>query len=71
MARREELGHPLGLVPPTPLPVAPKPDPASLPTAARDFVLELGTEELPPEDVDSALEQLRWLEGAFLAWRCF
>ncbi len=35
MARREELGHPLGTLAATALPVAPKPDPAKLPKEAR------------------------------------
>ncbi len=28
-------------------------------TAARDFVLEVGTEELPPDDVQAGISQLR------------
>jgi len=59
MARREELGHPLGVItppspPPTELPIA-----AGNASAAAPFVLEVGTEELPPEDLIAALEQLR------------
>jgi len=65
MARREELGHPLGLVPPLapPPPAAPGPSDA----APRAFVLEIGCEELPPDDVASALEQLRERVPALLA----
>ena len=42
------------------------------PTRATDFLLEIGTEELPPGDLTSAIEQLRegvktFLEGARLA----
>ncbi len=33
--------------------------PASLPEAAADFLFEIGVEELPAADVDSALDQLR------------
>ena len=63
MARREELGHPLGVIPPPadPEPVTIQP-PAS--TSGRshdsaDFVLEIGSEELPPDDVKTAVQQLR------------
>ena len=59
MARREELGHPLGTVLPPPPPVAPKPVLSTLPTSPATFVLEIGTEELPPDDVASGIEQLR------------
>ncbi|GAX84334.1 hypothetical protein CEUSTIGMA_g11756.t1 [Chlamydomonas eustigma] len=60
IARREELGHPLGLVQPTLQLAAPKPDLSLLPSTASTFVLEVGCEELPPHEVDSALEQLRF-----------
>ena len=59
MARREEQDYPLGSV------AAPLPPQLAalaahdLPTEPATFVLELGSEELPPDDVDSALEQLR------------
>lgn len=60
MARREELGHPLGTVAPA---AAPQPPALAVPpaseTSARDFVLEIGSEELPPEDVVSGMEQLQ------------
>lgn len=56
--RREELGHPLGLVAPTAPPAASRPA-AGDATAARDFVLEVGTEELPPDDVQAGISQLR------------
>ena len=59
MERRAELEHPLGLVlPPVVSPPAAL-DHSRLPTAAEDFVLELGTEELPPQDVVTASQQLR------------
>lgn len=59
LERRKELGHPLGLVPPAPLPPPPPQAPQQLQKAQADFVLEVGCEELPPHDVASALEQLR------------
>jgi len=59
LARREELGYPLGLVPPTdPVKVSPS-DSATLPASPATFVLELGSEELPPDDVLSAIKQLK------------
>ncbi|KXZ51509.1 hypothetical protein GPECTOR_12g472 [Gonium pectorale] len=56
--RREELGHPLGLIPP---PAKPTPGRPAVPSSAepRAFVLEVGTEELPPDDVEAAVAQLR------------
>jgi glycyl-tRNA synthetase len=59
MERREELEHPLGIVPPAPEAPPPALDLGHTPTSAADFVLEVGCEELPPSDVRSALEQLR------------
>lgn len=59
LARREEQGHPMGTVAPPLPPPLPAISHASLPTDPATFVLELGSEELPPDDVDSALEQLR------------
>ena len=59
MARREELGHPLGTVSPAAEPLAPLGDVGSPPVEAADFVLEVGCEELPPDDVQAALNQLR------------
>lgn len=58
LARREEQGYPMGVVPPLADP------PAATPAAERSaeaapFVLEIGSEELPPEDVVAALEQLK------------
>ncbi|KAF5842959.1 glycyl-tRNA synthetase alpha subunit-domain-containing protein [Dunaliella salina] len=59
LSRREELGHPLGVIsPPTP-PSPQQPKPVAGGVAAAPFVLEVGTEELPPEDLDAGLEQLR------------
>eukprot|EP00740_Mantoniella_antarctica_P015918 CAMPEP_0181369404 /NCGR_PEP_ID=MMETSP1106-20121128/12754_1 /TAXON_ID=81844 /ORGANISM="Mantoniella antarctica, Strain SL-175" /LENGTH=1063 /DNA_ID=CAMNT_0023485887 /DNA_START=49 /DNA_END=3236 /DNA_ORIENTATION=- len=57
VARREELGFPLGVWEPTlaaPPPVSAHPPP----TAAADFFLEVGTEELPAADVASGAAQL-------------
>jgi glycyl-tRNA synthetase len=59
LARREEQGYPLGqTLPPVP-PSLPELAVHNLPTEPATFVLELGSEELPPDDLDSALEQLR------------
>ena len=72
MERRAELEHPLGLVSP-PLPQPPAAiDTAHLPAGPADFVLEVGTEELPPDDVVSACEQLRCagvLQGRHCHWK--
>lgn len=64
MARREELGHPLGSIPPPPEaePVTIQPEASTSGRSAEsaaNFVLELGSEELPPDDVMSAVHQLR------------
>jgi glycyl-tRNA synthetase len=59
VARREELGHPLGTIPAL---VAPPAGAVAAPADSatrRDLVLEIGSEELPPDDVVAALEQLR------------
>lgn len=58
LERREEQGYPLGLVP---APEAPRPGAPRAATSAgpRDFVLEIGSEELPPDDVLSGMAQLR------------
>ena len=50
-----------------PAPVAPPPLPKKLPDQPADFLLEIGTEELPAGDVDAALEQLRVAAPQFLA----
>ncbi|GFH31273.1 uncharacterized protein HaLaN_30280, partial [Haematococcus lacustris] len=73
LSRREELGHPLGLVAP---PAPPNPTPAppsgtsraevSSEAAQHSFVLEIGTEELPPEEVQSCVQQLRQRVGPLL-----
>ena len=57
--RREEQGFPLGTVPPPTAPALPAILPEALPIEPSTFVLELGSEELPPDDVEAALEQLR------------
>ena len=62
IARREELGFPLlkgeadGASAAAPAP--PTPTQRALPTSAADFVLEVGCEELPPSDADTAAAQL-------------
>ena len=55
--RRDELGHPLGVhtCHPAPEPVAD----GDFPDQAAELLLEIGTEELPPADVASAIAQLR------------
>lgn len=66
--RREELGHPLGVVPPASAPVVPPPlSLSSSSSSPRDFVLEIGSEELPPADVESGIAQLRERVPALLA----
>ena len=60
LAQREELDYPwrkLARKPETKL--APDVKEAPAPTATAPFLLELGTEELPPLDVDAAIEQLK------------
>ncbi|KIZ07293.1 glycyl-tRNA synthetase alpha chain [Monoraphidium neglectum] len=59
LERREEQGYPLGQVaPPEALtPGKPAPPPSGAPPRA--FVLEIGSEELPPDDVLSGIAQLR------------
>lgn len=59
LQRREELGHPLGVIAPPAPPQAAAPARQSDLVTPRTLVVEVGTEELPPDDVDSALEQLR------------
>lgn len=59
MERRLELEHPLGQIPPPPVPPPPTQPTRPLQAAQADFVLEIGCEELPPDDVASALDQLR------------
>ncbi|MFI5495710.1 glycine--tRNA ligase [Actinoplanes sp. NPDC051859] len=58
VARREELGHPLGVV--APLPECAEAV-AGVPgeSGARTVVLEIGTEELPPAEARAAREQVR------------
>ena len=57
VARREELGFPLGVWEPEPVP-DPVRTKGAAPAEAADFFLEVGTEELPPADVASGSEQL-------------
>lgn len=63
--KREEQGHPLGVIPPPP---SQAPEPVTIQPEAStsgrndgsdNFVLEIGTEELPPHDVVTAVQQLR------------
>lgn len=71
IARREELGHPLGLIssskdeePPAQAAAAAAAAqaPAVVARALSSpdmFVLEIGSEELPPDDVQAGMTQLR------------
>ena len=69
MERRKELDYPLGTIPAE---AGPPPAPTAAPSAASNgaspaaepprgcLLVELGTEEMPPADVDSAAEQLEY-----------
>jgi len=57
MARRAELGHPLGVV--SPLPPAAAFEAASAGEAPRTLVFEVGTEEMPPSEARAAVQQVR------------
>jgi len=57
VARRDELGHPLGLVAPLP-PAVPVAAPASHPSP-RALIFEIGTEELPPAEARAARDHVR------------
>jgi glycyl-tRNA synthetase len=60
MARREELGHPLGTVTSsTDEEPAAAGKAAAGPASPELFVLEVGSEELPPDDVLTGMAQLR------------
>jgi len=63
MARREELGHPLGTIAPPaepePITIHPEASTSGRTADSADFVLEVGSEELPPDDVMTAVQQLR------------
>lgn len=58
VARREELGHPLGVAGPLPEIAAPVAAPAH-DDGPRTLVLEVGTEEMPPSEARTARDQLR------------
>jgi glycyl-tRNA synthetase len=57
VAKREELGHPLGVA--TPLPGAAAFEATSRETRPRTLVFEVGTEEMPPSEARAAGAQLR------------
>jgi glycyl-tRNA synthetase len=65
IARREELGHPLGTITPSSMSSSSDDDAAAAAAAGQAgsspelFVLEVGSEELPPDDVLSGMEQLK------------
>ncbi|MDG4826981.1 glycine--tRNA ligase [Asanoa sp. WMMD1127] len=56
IARREELGHPLGVAGSAPAATAPAAAPT---TGTRQLVFEIGTEEMPPAEARMAREQVR------------
>ncbi|XP_010503435.1 PREDICTED: glycine--tRNA ligase, chloroplastic/mitochondrial 2 isoform X2 [Camelina sativa] len=62
---RESLGHPLGVASESVLPVchreALEKMAEKVPEDPRSFIMEIGTEEMPPQDVINASEQLRVL----------
>ncbi|VVA89565.1 unnamed protein product [Arabis nemorensis] len=62
---RESLGHPLGVVsehvPPIHHRAALEKVSEKVPEDPRSFIIEIGTEEMPPQDVVNASEQLRVL----------
>jgi len=62
--RREELDFPLGTVAPAEAPAPGAVEGA--PAEAADFVFELGTEELPPDEVDSVVSQVAAALGKVL-----
>lgn len=60
LAQREEMGFPLSKKKPVAAtPSSPSIDPARFPQRPASLLLEIGTEELPADDLDSALQQLR------------
>lgn len=67
VAQREELGLPLlKFMPPKPINTPPAAMPAPI-TAPADFLLEIGTEELPSTHVTLVIEQLQTAVPALLA----
>jgi len=69
LERREAAGWPLlkGGEAEQAAPAPPTPPPRTLPTAPADFLLEVGCEELPPDDADAAVSQLAASVPALLA----
>ncbi|GAA1857483.1 glycine--tRNA ligase [Asanoa iriomotensis] len=57
IARREELGHPLGVTPATPAAEVPAAVEGS--PGLRQLAFEIGTEEMPPAEARAAREQVR------------
>jgi glycyl-tRNA synthetase len=57
--RRKELGFPLGVSSDPPPPQAPSAAGREFAARAAPLLFEIGTEELPPADVDSAIAQLK------------
>jgi len=70
LKQRESLGYPFLNRQATRIAIAPRPQaPAEMPvvTAPADFVFEIGTEELPAADLESALQQLEAITPQMLA----
>jgi len=66
-AQREALGFPWGRADSQAVYTPPQvPAPPPPPSAPADFLLEVGTEELPPAELDAALSQLRQAVPALL-----
>lgn len=65
--RRAELGHPLGVAPVAGPAAAAPATPGLLPAGPRCFLLEVGTEEMPPAEAQAAAAQLRALVDGALA----
>jgi len=68
--RREELGHPLGVVDKAAAPETPDRGSdrgmGTAPSSAALFLLEVGCEELPPDEIDSLVVQLKTAVPALL-----
>ena len=67
IARREELGHPLGVVAPLPAATPPAVPASERGDGTRQLVFEIGTEEMPPAEARAARDQVRSELAARLA----
>jgi glycyl-tRNA synthetase len=59
IARREELGHPLGIAEPPRLPAGKRQASAAVRGGPRRLVFEIGAEEMPPAEARAAREQVQ------------